>query len=288
MDLMTLYAAHTPWAAAFGIAFGLIVGSFLNVVIGRYPVMMQRQWRAECAQLQEQELPKAEPFNLATPNSRCPKCQSAIRWYDNIPVISWLLLRAKCRSCGTAISARYPLIESLSGAVFGVLAWQFGMSVDAGIYMLLAALLIVLFFIDLDHMLLPDPFTLFVLWLGLGYAIYGGPVSLQDAVIGAMAGYLFLWSVFWIFKLLTGKEGMGYGDFKLLAALGAWTGFQYLPVIIIAAAGSGAIVGLTLQWLRKTKAGQPIPFGPFLICGGAITMVWGEQILSTYWSWLAR
>ncbi|PTB85773.1 prepilin peptidase, partial [Pseudidiomarina aestuarii] len=226
---MTLYAAHTPWAAAFGIAFGLIVGSFLNVVIGRYPVMMQRQWRAECAQLQEQELPKAEPFNLATPNSRCPKCQSAIRWYDNIPVISWLLLRAKCRSCGTAISARYPLIESLTGAVFGVLAWQFGMSIDAGIYMLLAALLIVLFFIDLDHMLLPDPFTLFVLWLGLGYAIYGGPVSLQDAVIGAMAGYLFLWSVYWIFKLLTGKEGMGYGDFKLLAAFGAWTGFQYLP-----------------------------------------------------------
>ncbi|WP_211618624.1 prepilin peptidase [Pseudidiomarina aestuarii] len=288
MDLMTLYAAHTPWAAAFGIAFGLIVGSFLNVVIGRYPVMMQRQWRAECAQLQEQELPKAEPFNLATPHSRCPKCQSAIRWYDNIPVLSWLLLRAKCRSCGTTISARYPLIESLTGAVFGVLAWQFGMSVDVGIYMLLAALLIVLFFIDLDHMLLPDPFTLFALWLGLGYAIYGGPVSLQDAVIGAMAGYLFLWSVYWIFKLLTGKEGMGYGDFKLLAALGAWTGFQYLPVIIIAAAGSGAILGLTLQWLRKTKAGQPIPFGPFLICGGVITMVWGELILSTYWSWLAR
>ncbi|RUO42323.1 prepilin peptidase [Pseudidiomarina aestuarii] len=285
---MTLYAAHTPWAAAFGIAFGLIVGSFLNVVIGRYPVMMQRQWRAECAQLQEQELPKAEPFNLATPHSRCPKCQSAIRWYDNIPVLSWLLLRAKCRSCGTTISARYPLIESLTGAVFGVLAWQFGMSVDVGIYMLLAALLIVLFFIDLDHMLLPDPFTLFALWLGLGYAIYGGPVSLQDAVIGAMAGYLFLWSVYWIFKLLTGKEGMGYGDFKLLAALGAWTGFQYLPVIIIAAAGSGAILGLTLQWLRKTKAGQPIPFGPFLICGGVITMVWGELILSTYWSWLAR
>lgn len=290
MEWFAWYPAQSWWVTGFGVLFGLVVGSFLNVVIGRLPVMLQRQWQAECAALTDSSktTEQLERFNLAVPNSRCPTCNQAITWYDNIPVLSWLLLKARCRNCKTAISARYPLIETLTGVVFGLLCWNFGINAELLLWCLFAALLICLFFIDLDHMLLPDQLTYLLLWLGLLYALFGGAVPLQDAVIGAMAGYLALWSVYWAFKLLTGKEGMGYGDFKLLAAFGAWLGYTLLPVVVIAAAVSGAVLGIIWQRLQRERQGQPIPFGPFLICGGVIAMLWGEALLSSYWNWLLR
>lgn len=282
-ELYSFYPAYSGMTLAFGLLLGLVVGSFLNVVIGRLPVMMQRQWQRECAAVNELPEPSQETFNISTPGSHCPKCKHAIKWYDNIPVISWLLLRAKCRHCKAPISMRYPAIEILTGVTFASLAWFYGAGWPALFYMVFAALLIVMFFIDYDHMLLPDQLTYFTLWLGLFVAWLGGPVTLEDAVIGAIAGYLSLWSIFWAFKLLTGKEGMGYGDFKLLAAFGAWAGYQMLPVIVLAAAFSGAVIGISLQLVKRKEQGQPIPFGPFLICGGVIALIWGEQLLNWYW-----
>ncbi|WP_417685597.1 prepilin peptidase [Pseudidiomarina gelatinasegens] len=286
MDIIFDYPAHTWWVTVFGLLLGLVVGSFLNVVIGRFPVMMQRQWQRECAEVSGTTPEAQVPFNLATPNSHCPKCKTPIKWYDNIPVISWLLLRAKCRSCGTGISVRYPLIELLTGIVFALIVWNLGFTFTTFVYLFLTCLLISMFFIDADHMLLPDQMTYLMLWTGLGFAIYSAHIPLQDAVIGVIAGYLALWSVYWAFKLVTGKEGMGYGDFKLLAAFGAWHGYQMLPVTIIAAAGSGAVIGIAWQFIHRNKQGQPIPFGPFLICGGVIAMLWGEQILHSYLNWV--
>lgn len=282
-ELYSFYPAYSKMTLVFGLVLGLVVGSFLNVVIGRLPVMMQRQWQRDCAGVNNLPEPTFDTFNISTPGSHCPKCQHAIKWYDNIPVVSWLLLRAKCRHCKAPISLRYPAIEILTGVTFASLAWFFGASWPTLFYMIFAALLIVMFFIDYDHMLLPDQLTYFTLWLGLFVAWLGGPVSLADAVMGAIAGYLSLWSIYWAFKLLTGKEGMGYGDFKLLAAFGAWAGYQMLPVIVLAAAFSGAVIGITLQLVKRKAGGQPIPFGPFLICGGVIAMIWGEQLLNWYW-----
>lgn len=293
MTVLELYAEHTAWATTAGAILGLLVGSFLNVVIGRYPIIMQRQWRRECELVmnpeQPQQAPQQERFNLAVPGSHCPKCHHGIAWYDNIPIFSWLfLLNRKCRHCQKPISGRYPAIELLTGLVFALLAWNFGVGFELLVYLVLASLLICLFFIDADEQILPDPFNYVVLWLGLAAALWGYTIPLADAVTGAIGGYLFLWSVYWLFKLLTGKEGMGYGDFKLLAAIGAWVGYQQLPVVIIASAGSGAVLGLLWQWLRQEKQGQPIPFGPFLICGAVISMLWGEVILYNYWSWLVN
>jgi len=288
MELVFDYPTQTWWVTVFGLLLGLVVGSFLNVVIGRFPVMMQRQWQRECAEVNGVEPPPHETFNLAKPNSHCPKCQATIKWYDNIPVISWLLLKAKCRSCGTHISARYPAIELLTGVIFAVIVWNLGFTFSTFVYLFLACLLISMFFIDADHMLLPDQMTYLMLWTGLGFAIYSGHLPLKDAVIGAMAGYLALWSVYWGFKLLTDKEGMGYGDFKLLAAFGAWHGYQLLPVTIIAAAASGAVIGIVWQTINRNKQGQPIPFGPFLICGGVIAMLWGEPLMTGYLNWVTR
>jgi leader peptidase (prepilin peptidase)/N-methyltransferase len=286
MELILDYPAQTAWVTAFGLALGLVVGSFLNVVIGRFPVMMQRQWQKECAEVSG-IMPEPQPtFNLATPGSHCPKCKTAIKWYDNIPVISWLVLKAKCRACHTKISARYPSIELLTGIIFATVVWQLGFTFTTFVYLWLACLLISMFFIDADHMLLPDQMTYLMLWSGLGFAMYSGHIPLQDAVIGAIAGYLALWSVYWAFKLLTGKEGMGYGDFKLLAAFGAWHGYQMLPVTVIASAASGAVIGIIWQQINHNKQGQPIPFGPFLICGGVIAMLWGEELLSSYLNWV--
>ena len=285
-ELLFDYPPQTLWVTVFGLLLGLVVGSFLNVVIGRFPVMMQRQWQQECAQVNGVEPEPQATFNLAKPASHCPKCQTPIHWYDNIPVFSWLLLKGKCRSCQTKISVRYPLIELLTGIVFALLVWNLGFTFTTFVYLFLSALLISLFFIDADHMLLPDQMTYLMLWTGLGFAIYSESLPLTDAVIGAMAGYLALWSVYWAFKLLTGKEGMGYGDFKLLAAFGAWTGYQLLPVIVIAAAASGAVIGIAWQLINRSRQGQPIPFGPFLICGGVIAMLWGEELLSGYLQWV--
>lgn len=286
MEWLLLYPAQNPWVTGFAALLGLVVGSFLNVVISRMPIMLQRQWQAEYAALHEQPLAPSARFNLAVPNSSCPQCHQRIAWYDIIPVLSWLLLQAQCRQCKAPISVRYPLIETLTAVIAAVLCWNFGLNIDLLMWSLFAALLICLFFIDLDHLLLPDQLTYLLLWLGLFYAVLGGPVPLQHAVLGAMAGYLALWSVYWLYKLLTAKEGMGYGDFKLLAALGAWLGYSLLPLVVITAALSGALLGIIWQRLQRQRHDQPIPFGPFLIAGAVIALLWGDRLLGYYWQWL--
>lgn len=287
MEWITQLPTHNVWVTTSGLLLGLIIGSFLNVVIGRFPVMLQRQWQQECANLTGTELTAQEPYNLAVPRSRCPQCQQPIAWYDNIPVISWLSLKARCRHCHMPITIRYPFIELATGIIFALIAWYCGGTVTALAYGWLASLLIVLFFIDLDHMLLPDQLNYLVLWSGLALAWAGYSVPLADAVLGAMLGYGSLWIVFWAYKLLTGKDGMGYGDFKLLAAFGAWHGAQLLPVTVVVAAVCGAVIGVIWQRAKQSH-GQPIPFGPFLIIGGTITLLWGNQLLGMYINWVLR
>lgn len=286
MDVANLYAPLSLSATLVAGLFGLIIGSFLNVVIGRLPRILQIQWQAECDGINKHTTEKLS-LSLSKPGSHCPVCSHKITWYDNIPLLSWVLLKARCRHCQASISIRYPLVELLTGLVFAAIGWKFGLlGVDAYFYALAASLLISLFFIDLDEMLLPDQLTLLLLWLGLLYAVVGNTITPADAIIGATAGYLSLWLVFWGFKLLTGRDGMGYGDFKLLAALGAWLGWQQLPVVVILASVSGAIIGIIWQTLQRQQRGNPIPFGPFLIVGGASAWLFGEQLLQSYWRWL--
>jgi len=275
-----------PYIAVFGtLVFALLVGSFMNVVIFRLPVMMQREWdayvKAESGATHTEDEPQ-ERFNLMTPRSRCGNCGHQIRWYENIPVISWLILRGRCSGCGTGISFRYPFVELLTGVASAWLVWQFGFTLEAGLLIALTWALIVLTFIDLDHHLLPDSITLPLLWLGLLINTQGVFVPLQEAVFGAAAGYLVLWSVYWAFKLLTGKEGMGYGDFKLLAALGAWGGYQILPLVILLSSVVGVVLAFALIAFRRHQAQNPLPFGPYLAIAGWIAMVWGDSIMSAY------
>jgi len=268
---------------------GLLVGSFLNVVIHRLPIMMERSWQQEYRDYfdesssdEEQSAAAPEPFNLMVPRSACPHCGHAITALENIPILSWLMLRGRCRGCQARISARYPLVELSTGLSTLAIAWYFPLGWPLLGALLLTWTLIALTFIDLDKMLLPDQLTLPLLWLGLLLNISGHFVSLQDAVLGAMFGYLVLWSLYWSFKLLTGKEGMGYGDFKLLAALGAWLGWQALPLILILSSLVGAIVGITLLLLRRHQQGNPIPFGPYLAMAGWIALLWGNNITTWY------
>ena len=273
-----------PWLLPLGLlTLGLLVGSFLNVVIYRLPLMMESRWRRECCELLEVEPDKAEaPLTLATPNSHCPHCKAAIRPWQNIPVVSYLFLGGKCANCGAGISPRYPAIELVTGLMTMALAWYFGVSWALLGAMLFTWSLIALTMIDIDHQLLPDDITLPLLWLGLLFNLWGTFVSLQDAVLGAMAGYLLLWSVYWIFKLLTGKEGMGFGDFKLLAALGAWLGWQALPLIILLSSLVGAVVGIALMIIKRRGREIPIPFGPYLAMAGWIALLWGDTIMTRY------
>ena len=268
---------------------GLLVGSFLNVVIHRLPIMMERSWQQEYRDYfdesssdEEQSVAVPERFNLMVPRSACPHCGHAITALENIPILSWLMLRGRCRGCQARISARYPLVELCTGLATLAIAWHFLLGWPLLGALLLTWTLIALTFIDLDKMLLPDQLTLPLLWLGLLLNISGHFVSLQDAVLGAMFGYLVLWSLYWSFKLLTGKEGMGYGDFKLLAALGAWLGWQALPLILILSSLVGAIVGITLLLLRRHQQGNPIPFGPYLAMAGWIALLWGNDITTWY------
>ena len=262
---------------------GLLVGSFLNVVIYRTPLLLMRHWRRDCQELTEQPLDnEGEKFNLVTPRSRCPHCQHAITALENIPVISYLLLRGKCSACGKPISIRYPLIELLSAALATITAWHFGYGMAAAAAIVLTWVLIALAFIDIDHMLLPDSMVLPFLWLGLLLNVFALFTPLPNAVIGAAAGYLSLWLVFHLFKLITGKEGMGYGDFKLLALFGAWLGWQSLPLIILLSSLFGAIVGISLIVLRGRDRAQPLPFGPYLAAAGWVAMLWGDVILRHY------
>jgi leader peptidase (prepilin peptidase)/N-methyltransferase len=266
---------------------GLLVGSFLNVVIHRLPKMMEREWQQQCAELNGQTIDASPSYNLIVPRSACPHCNHAISALENIPVISYLFLRGKCAGCATPISPRYPIVEALSGLLSAYAAWHFGFGLAGIAAITLVWALIGLTFIDFDTQLLPDSITLPLLWLGLLLNLGGTFTSLPNALIGAVAGYLILWSVYWAFKLTTGKEGMGYGDFKLLAALGAWLGWTMLPLIILLSSLVGAVVGVALIIFAKHGRNIPIPFGPYLAGGGLIALFWGQALTQSYLQMLA-
>ena len=266
---------------------GMMVGSFLNVVIHRLPKMLELGWQQQCAELRGEELAPAPAYNLVFPHSACPHCNHPISAWENIPIVSYLLLRGKCKGCGAAISPRYPIIELTSGIMCGYAAWHFGFGPAAIGALLLIWALLALTAIDFDTQLLPDDITLPLLWAGLLFNLFGTFASLQSAVLGAVFGYLTLWGVYWMFKLITGKEGMGYGDFKLLAALGAWLGWQMLPLIILSSSLVGAAVGITLIIAVKHGRDIPIPFGPYLAGGGLIALFWGQALTQNYLQLLA-
>jgi len=278
-----LLSTSTPFLLIATGLLGLAVGSFLNVVIHRLPLMMEREWRSHCAEITSDEMvPDAEPFNLTTPRSRCPHCGHAITALENIPVLSYLWLRGKCSGCGAKISVRYPLIETVT-AVFSIaVVWHFGFGWQALGGLFLTWALIALTLIDFDHQLLPDSITLPFLWIGLSLSLFGVYTDSHAAIIGALAGYLSLWSVYWLFKKLTGKEGMGFGDFKLLALLGAWMGWQMLPVVILLSSAVGAVVGISLILFRGRDKNIPIPFGPYLAAAGWIALLWGHDLTNAY------
>jgi len=276
---------------AVAFAFALMIGSFLNVVIYRLPLMMQRDWREQCDELSKEPAPDLPDgkFNLVVPRSRCPSCGAAIKAWQNIPVLSYLLLGAQCANCQKSISVRYPLVETLTAILAAICAWHFGFGWEALMAIGLSFALVAISLIDADHQIIPDSIVIPLLWVGLIMSLFhplAGADTLfiapQDAIVGAVAGYLSLWSVYQLFKLVTGKEGMGYGDFKLLAALGAWLGWQALPTIILMSAVVGAIIGIALIVFRGRDRQIPIPFGPYLAAAGWITMLWGEAIKNAY------
>jgi len=294
-DLAALYSDNGLLFACSAGIVGLAVGSFLNVVIYRLPIILEREWRAQALELlpasAETRVAEEEPvrFSLSLPRSACPVCKAPITALQNIPVLSWLMLRGRCASCQTSISARYPFVEILTAVLSAAVAWHFGFDWSAACALLLTWVLIALTGIDIDHQLLPDNLTLPLMWAGLLAAVLLGadhgaalPVSLPDAVIGAAAGYLSLWLVFHVFRLVTGKEGMGYGDFKLFAALGAWLGWKDLPLIIILSAASGAVIGISMIVLRGRDRAAPMPFGPYLAIAGWIAMMYGHALIGGY------
>jgi leader peptidase (prepilin peptidase)/N-methyltransferase len=294
-DVALLYSSSPALFAGSVFLLGLIVGSFLNVVIYRLPIMLEREWQSQAADvLATGRAASPEPapisrFTLSTPRSACPKCKAPITAWQNIPVVSWLMLRGRCAACRTKISARYPLVELASGVLSAWVAWHFGFGLPAACALLVTWSLIALTGIDLDHQLLPDNITLPLMWAGLVAAVAIGPaigaalpVSPKDAVIGATAGYLSLWLVFHAFKLVTGKEGMGYGDFKLFAALGAWLGWKLLPLVIILSAATGAVLGVLMIVLRGRDRSAPMPFGPYLAAAGWIAMMYGDSLMNGY------
>lgn len=285
--MLTLLQTNPLWFTVTCGIIGLLVGSFLNVVIYRLPKMMEREWKVQCAELNQIALPELAPFTLSVPRSACPRCGHAITALENVPILSYLWLRGKCRGCQVHISARYPVIEAVTGILTAVTATYFGYGIAAVAAIVFVWALIALTFIDFDTQLLPDSITLPLLWLGLLVNMQNTFVPLHTAVIGVMAGYLSLWSIYWLFKLLTGKEGMGYGDFKLLAAIGAWLGWSMLPVVILLSSAVGAVVGIILIVVAKHGRSIPIPFGPYLAGGGLIALFWGKDILQSYLSTLS-
>lgn len=274
---------NTPLFLTGVFLFGLLIGSFLNVVILRLPPRLEHDWKCQCRELLELPESKASaPPDLVWSSSRCTRCGHEIRAWENVPVISFIFLRGKCSACATRISWRYPLVELLTAVLFLVTAWQLGASWYTAAALLVTAFLVALSGIDLDHQLLPDQLTIPLLWLGLAMSLTGLTVSPAASIIGALAGYLSLWSVYHLFRLLTGKEGMGYGDFKLLAALGAWLGWQKLPLIILFSSLVGAVVGVTLLLLKRHKSGQAMPFGPYIAAAGWLAWIWGEDMIDFY------
>jgi leader peptidase (prepilin peptidase) / N-methyltransferase len=279
---MELLQSNPVVFAAVCAVLGLLVGSFLNVVIFRLPKMMERDWAEQCTALRGEEPVSHPPFNLTKPRSACPSCGHKITAWENIPVFSYLFLRGRCAECKAPIGARYPLVEILSGALCGFAAWHFGYGLATAGALLLIWSLIALTFIDFDTQLLPDSITQPLIWLGLLLNLGGTFTDLNSAVIGAIAGYLALWSVYWLFKLATGKEGMGFGDFKLLAAAGAWLGWQILPLVILLSSLVGAVVGIALIVLARHGRNIPIPFGPYLAGGTLIALFWGQALTRAY------
>ncbi len=282
--MIDLLATSSTFLVICTTLLGLLIGSFLNVVIHRLPVMTEREWKSDCAALLETELgdAPAEPFNLVTPRSRCPHCSHAITASENIPLLSYAILGGKCRGCKKPISLRYPFIELLSGVTAAAVVVHYGFSAATVFALILTWSLIALAAIDFDTQWLFDSITLPMLWLGLIANYFGIFVSLEEAVLGAVFGYLALWSVYWGFKLATGKEGMGYGDFKLLAMLGAWLGWKVLPVIIVLSSVVGACIGIGLMVFAAHDRSKPIPFGPYLAIAGWIALLWGDDIMARY------
>ncbi|RVU32084.1 prepilin peptidase [Neptunomonas marina] len=280
-ELYTFFAANIYAGLGLTFVFSLLVGSFLNVVIYRIPVMMEHEWEDNLAEAQGKEVER-ETFNLSVPRSRCGNCQHQIRWYENIPVISYLILKGKCSQCKTAISLRYPAIELLTALLSVLVIYTLGFNGFGLAAVVFTWLLIALTFIDLDHYLLPDRITLPLLWLGLLINTREMFTNLSSAVWGAAIGYLTLWSIYWLFKLLTGKEGMGYGDFKLLAALGAWCGATSLPLIILLSSVTGVVLAIVMVAFKRHEAQKPLPFGPYLAIAGWIALLWGQQITNAY------
>ncbi|WP_133408341.1 prepilin peptidase [Parashewanella tropica] len=298
-ELITIFTQQPALFIGLAFIFAALIGSFLNVVIHRLPVIMKREWQQECnqylneyqpdivKQVGEKALNKPidnypDTYNLIVPTSACPKCNGKIKPWHNLPIIGWLLLKGKCASCQTSISARYPIIEFVTASLVTALAWHFGPSLHFVMATILTLGLVALTGIDLDEMLLPDQITLPLLWLGLLLNLNDVFIDLNSALIGAAAGYLSLWSVFWLFKLLTGKEGMGYGDFKLMAVFGAWLGWQMLPLVILLSSAVGAIVGISMIITKKLHANNPIPFGPYIALAGWIALIWGQKIVDWY------
>jgi leader peptidase (prepilin peptidase)/N-methyltransferase len=292
-DVALLYSSSPAFFAGSIFLIGLIVGSFLNVVIYRLPIILEREWRSQAADVLAVGSASAEAanerFTLSTPRSACPKCKAPITAWQNIPVVSWIMLRGRCASCRTKISARYPLVELASGVLSAWVAWHFGFGAPAACALLVTWSLIALTGIDIDHQLLPDNITLPLMWAGLAAAVAIGPavgaalpVSAKDAVIGSAAGYVSLWLVFHAFRLVTGKEGMGYGDFKLFAALGAWLGWKVLPLVIILSAATGAVLGILMIALRGRDRSAPMPFGPYLAAAGWLAMMYGDSLVNGY------
>jgi len=290
-NVVTVFES-TPWLFFLAVTlFGLSVGSFLNVVAYRLPLMMERDWKLECHEFLELDKPEFEPrllsMNLATPASACPNCSHKLRFWENVPVLGYVFLQGKCSSCGTKISMQYPLVEFITGAASITVAYQFGVTLQTLFALIFTWVLIALTLIDLKKQLLPDSMTLPLLWLGILLSYFDLFTDLSSSVIGAMAGYLVLWSVYHLFKLLTKKEGMGYGDFKLLAAMCAWTGFTYLPQMILVSSVVGSIAGISMLLVGKAKQQQPIPFGPYLAVAGWIALLWGETINNTYLNFIS-
>jgi leader peptidase (prepilin peptidase)/N-methyltransferase len=296
-DLQVLYSEHIALFVGSTFLLGLIVGSFLNVVIYRLPIILEREWREQAAEmlpaaLVQTAVPDASApsrFTLSVPRSACPACKAPIAAWQNIPIVSWLLLGGRCAACKAGISARYPLVELATALLSGWAAWHFGFGVSAACALLVTWALIALTGIDIDHQLLPDNITLPLMWAGLLAAVLFGagsgqalPVSAHDAIVGAAAGYLSLWLVFHVFRLITGKEGMGYGDFKLFAALGAWLGWKMLPLVILLAAFAGAVLGILMIAMRGRDRAAPMPFGPYLAAAGWLGMMYGDTLIGGY------
>jgi leader peptidase (prepilin peptidase)/N-methyltransferase len=294
-DIIALYSSNPALFAGSVFFLGLMIGSFLNVVIYRLPIILEREWRSQAAEMQSAGTPAPpstvplERFTLSTPRSACPKCKAPITALQNIPIVSWLVLRGRCASCKMKISARYPSVELTTGVLSAWVAWHFGWGAPAACGLLITWALIALTGIDIDHQLLPDNITLPLLWAGLIAAVAVGPAAVaalpvapKDAIIGAAAGYMSLWLIFHLFKLVTGKEGMGYGDFKLFAALGAWLGWKVLPLVIVLSAATGAVLGILMIVFSGRDRRAPMPFGPYLAAAGWLAMMYGDSLLNGY------